>query len=195
VSNYNGVYVTAAEISSNRTVAEEKARAATTAIENSITTGNPSVRFQQTSSRTGEALEWIRAAGTLILPSNLCKHPIPDYMALVLKQQLSAKGINADILTSSSTMYVNWNIGGAGWGLFDSAIGARLLAPGTIPDFTWAAPTFARCLDEGFVSNYPAYITNFTAFVNSHRSPPTHIMRFGETLGAGGVLVPAPNYQ
>ena len=106
--------------------------------------------------------------------SNMCHHPISIATAKQIQRRMNEHGVNADFLTATSSQYVQinspiWAACGIG-----RAIGnVTCIVPDT-------APVFGYCLDVGYVSNYPTYINNYTAFSNSH---PVlgYVYKFGET--------------
>ena len=123
------------------------------------------------------------------VPSTYCHRAIPNDFAIALYNSFSKLGIDASYLVNDSTRYV---IPGPDTGALAKRIFVKQNINPDYPVFSYYPPTFARCLDAGFVSNYPTYIANYTAYVNSHVSPPKHIFTFGETIGVGGVVAPAP---
>ena len=158
---------------------------------------NTIINYQYTASRSD--LEWSGTGATFVDPASgnvnpdsYCHRPIPNKFAIALYHSLTNLGINASYLVSDATRYV---IPVNSEALEAGAISQRIyVAQGKVDNKigNYPVPIFARCLDVGFVSNYPTYITNYTAFVNSHVLPPAHIYTFGEYIGAGGAVMPAP---
>lgn len=116
----------------------------------------------------------------------VCRNPVSLARAQVFNNILTAHGINADQIINNSTRYVALNINA-----LSDAIDNRLgfMSDGSpyvssFPMHLYPVPTWGYCLDAGYVSNYPTYMRNFTAFVNSHSNPPSRIVQFGEQFNS-----------
>jgi hypothetical protein len=108
-----------------------------------------------------------------LLSTNICHYPIPISTANWLVKRLTENGVNANFITDASRRYVfavpsSWAAYPVANRLGFDAAGYP--APGLMNKFD--IPQWAYCLDAGYVSNYPNFIAKFTAFVNSHPSPP-----------------------
>jgi hypothetical protein len=135
-----------------------------------------------------------------MIPTNICRHPISNELAIYLQDNIAKRGGNADNLLSSSTMYVYLDVHDIG--TLVTALAGRIewakTGHGTATYShmaNWPMFKFGRCLDIGYVSNYPGYLSIMTAFASTHSFPPSPIYKFGDTLGAGGVYLPAGTGQ
>jgi hypothetical protein len=92
-------------------------------------------------------------------PSGLCKNPVSINGARELIKTMANLGIDASFIMSTAREYITG-------GMAVYAIEQRL--SNSQYQSAFAPPAAGYCLDAGYVSDYPTYVKNFTAFVNSH---------------------------
>ena len=89
----------------------------------------------------------------------ICRYPVTDNFARALQSVLQARGVNADFLTSDSNLYVAWDDRILNYFSYQQQVKNGFANNNT----QFPRSMIARCLDAGYVSNYPAWASHFTS--------------------------------
>ena len=100
--------------------------------------------------------QYTGTAATYALTGNgpmVCRYPITDAAAKELQTVLTSRGINASFLSDPSTLYIAWDAGSYETFLVDYRVNGGSYIPAQVT----SNAHIARCLDAGYVSNYPMW--------------------------------------
>jgi hypothetical protein len=98
--------------------------------------------------------------------TSICKHPVSVALAAALSDANAITGSNAQIMTTARR-YVDWSGIASGEELMSFITGEFDAKPGDVRQVILPIVELGYCLDNNYVSNYPAYIDNFGSFLTA----------------------------
>ena len=108
-------------------------------------------------------------------PTNVCHTPITVPLARRMVADLTSHGINAAFITATSSLYVYWGSGNIG-AIYHALTNGDNSMYSSPLYFNYGAPHVGYCLDSGYISNYPNFVSKFIAYINANPVVPVNNM-------------------